>query len=415
MCDRGCKHTSHRWPFFFPDGKHFLYLAVQHESARSANDCLYYASLDGRENRVLFRTLANAIYAGGLLLFARGDQLMAQTFDPGSGTLSGEAQSVSGGLVNDISTWRMDASASDNGLLVLGTGGVTADTRLVWVDRSGKETSTVADKLANVQLARLSPQGDRIALQMDSGATDIWMFDLSRGVRTRLTFGPVANTTPVWSPDGKWIAYSAFDRGGRASVYRKPSDGSGAEELLFSDEHAPQVTDWSQDGKYLIFSRGLPGSREVWAVELEGERKPWLVVPHAANSGASGGHLSSDNRWIAYSSAESGGQEVYVAAFRGGQGKWQVSVNRGAYPKWSKDGKELYYFNDAGRTVFAVPVKEAGGALQFGAAQALVSNAAIQPPYDVSPDGNKILLDLVSQQVGQSITVVTNFTAGLRK
>jgi hypothetical protein len=158
------------------------------------------------------------------------------------------------------------------------------------------------------------------------------------------------------------------------------------------------------------------GNQEVWALPLEGEHKPWLVVARTANSFTVGGHLSPDGRWIAYVSNESGSLEVYVVAFRGGQGKWQVSTTGGAQPKWSRDGKELYYANSTSRTVFAVPVKEANGALQFGAAQPLVTNAATQQFfYDVSPDGKKVLLNMASQQVSQSVTVVTNFAAGLKK
>jgi eukaryotic-like serine/threonine-protein kinase len=410
------KHTSHRWPYFLPDGKHFLYLAINHDPSGAASDTLYYASLDGRENRPLFRSQSNAVYGSGFLLFARGDQLMGQSFDAGSGTLSGEPQSMANGVVDDISTWHMDASASDNGLLVLGSGG-TADWQLVWMDRNGKQIGTVADKLTNLQTARISPQGDRIALQIDNGANDIWVLDVARGVRTRLTFGPVSNSFPVWSPDGKWIAYTS-DRSGHSHLYRKPSDGSGAEELLLTDEAITLASDWSPDGKDLLYSRGPSGSEwEVWALPLEGERKPWMVVPRAANSSSSQGSLSPDGHWLAYASNESGPSQVYVVAFRGGQGKWQVSTTVGISPQWSRDGKELYYFNTITRAVFAVPVKESNGALQFGSAQALATNPASfgGTVYDVSPDSKKILLNVVSQQVNQSVTVVTNFTAGLKK
>ncbi|MGA8762071.1 MAG: hypothetical protein WB562_04195, partial [Candidatus Sulfotelmatobacter sp.] len=408
------QHTSHRWPFFLPDGKHFIYVAIHHDSSKSANDLLYYASIDGRENRPLFRSSSNAVYASGFLLFARGDQLMAQPFDPASGTLSDQPHSVAKGVVNDVTTWHMDASASEDGLLVFCTGG-TGDWQLVWLDRSGKQVGTVADKLTNLQTARISPQGDRIAFQMDTGENDIWVLDLARGVRTRLTFGPVANSNPVWSPDGKWIAY-ASDRNGHANLFRKHSDGSGAEELLLTDDQVVVASDWSRDGKYLLYSRGPSGSNwQGWALPLEGERKPWLVVPHAANSSSGQAHLSPDGRWLAYTSNESGGPEVYVMAFRGGQGKWQVSANGGATPLWSKDGKEIYYL-DPSFTLFAVPAKEIGDALQLGAAQPLVVNwSAPQVFYDVTPDGKKILLDRISQQVSGSVTVVTNFTAGLKK
>jgi eukaryotic-like serine/threonine-protein kinase len=409
------QYTSHRWPFFLPDGKHFLYLAINHDPTHAANDAVYYASLDGRENRQLFRSQSNAVYGSGFLLLTRAGQLMAQSFDPDSGTISGEPQSLTGGVVDDVSTWHMDASASNNGLLVLGSGG-TADWQLVWMDRNGKQIGTVADKLTNLQTARISPQGDRVALQVDNGISDVWVLDLIRGTRTRLTFGPVSNTLPVWSPNGKWIAYNS-SRNGHAQLYRKPADGSGAEELLINDEEAVIPTDWSQDGKYLIYTRGALGNNsEIWALPLEGERKPWLVVPRPGNSFSAQGRLSPDGHWLAYASTESGTQEVYVVAFRGGQGKWQVSTNEGSQPKWSRDGKEFYYANDISRVLSAVPVKEANGALQFGAAHPLVTTPATQQfIYDVSLDGKKILLNVVSQQVNQAVTVITNFTAGLKK
>jgi len=410
------QHTSHRWPLFLSDGQHFIYLAINHDPSRAANDALYYASLDGREDRQLFRSQSNAVYGSGYLLFARGGQLMAQSFDAGSGTLSGEPLAIASGVVDDVSTWHTDITASDNGLLVLGSGG-TADWQLVWMDRNGKQIGTVADKLTNLQSARISPQGDRIALQMDNGMSDIWVLDLARNVRTRLTFGPVSNTYPMWSPDGKWIAYSS-DRNGHASLYRKRSDGSGAEELLLTDDLVCLPTSWSTDGKTLFYARGPAGggSWEVWALPLEGERKPMLVVPHSGNSSSVMGYLSPNGRWLAYASNESGTQEVYVVAYGGGQGKWQVSTNEGSKPQWSMDGKELYFANDISRVLSAVPVKEVDGALQFGAAQALVTTPATQQfIYDVSPDGKKILLNIVAQQVSQSVTVITNFPAGLKK
>lgn len=409
------QHTSHRWPFFLPDGKHFLYLAINHDPSRSGDDALYYASLDGRENRLLFRSQSNAVYGSGYLLFARSGQLMAQPFDPDAGTLSGDAQGVASGVVDDVSTWHMDASASNNGLLVFGSGG-TADWQLVWMDRNGRQIGTIADKLTNLQAARISPQGDRIALQIDTGMNDIWVLDLARGVRTRLTFGPVSNAFPVWSPDGKWIAYTS-DRNGHSNLLRKPADGSGAEELLLTDDQVMLATDWTQDGKYLLYSRGPAGSHwEIWALPLEGERKPWLVVPRTANSFSVMGDVSPDGHWITYMSTESGNPQVYVVPFRGGQGKWQISTTEGSQPKWSRDGKELYYANDISRVLSAVPVKAANGALQFDAAVPLATTPATQQfIYDVSPDDKKILLNIVSQQVSQSVTVVANFTAGLKK
>jgi Tol biopolymer transport system component len=402
-------HTSHRWPFFLPDGKHFLYVALHHDASKAGNNSVYYASLDARENRSLFRSQTNAVYASGFVLFGRGDQLMAQPFDPSSGTVSGEPQNVAKGVMNDASTWHMDASASNDGLLVFGSG-ASGDLELVWMDRSGK-ISTIADKLPDLQAAVLSPQGDRVALQMNAGQTDIWVLDLIRGVRTRVTFGPVGNVSPLWSPDGKWIAYSSA-QSGHFAICRKPSDGSGAEECLLSVEQQPALHDWSRDGKNLLYSLPVPGGplRQIFALPLEGERKPSSVVERGTL-----GKLSPDGRWLVYQSAESGRLEVYVMPFGGGQGKWQVSANGGHLPRWSTDGKELYYM-DLTYNLFSVPVKNTGSSLQFGAAEKLISNwSAPSVFYDVSPDGKKFLLDRVAQQVSQSVTVVTDFTAGLKK
>jgi Tol biopolymer transport system component len=245
---------------------------------------------------------------------------------------------------------------------------------------------------------------------------DIWVMDLARNVRTRLTFGPVSNTFPVWSPDGKWIAYSS-DRNGHANIYRKPSDGSGVEELLLIDDEVCLPSNWSPDGKTLFYSRGPAGGNfEVWALPIEGDRKPRQVIPHSGNSSSSLGQLSPNGKWMAYMSSESGSPEIYVVAYGGGQGKWQVSTSEGTQPKWSKDGKELYYVNDFTRVLAAVPVTESNGALQFGVPQTLATTPATQQfIYDVSPDGKRILLNVVAQQVNQSVTVIANFPAGLRK
>jgi Tol biopolymer transport system component len=412
--------ASNRWPFFLPDGRHFLYLFV--DARDPTSDAVYYASVDGREKSKLFASQSNATYADGLLLFMRGGQLMAQPFDPAKGTLSGEIRNLASGVMEDASTWHMDASAAGNGLLVFSNGG-TGDQQMVWMDRNGKQIATAVKKVANLLFFKLSPQADRIALEIDNGtgAHDIWVYDVAREVQTRLTFGPVENDAPIWSPDGKWIVYTAFDSNLNlhSKLYRKPSDGSGAPELLLSDDQVAKATDWSRDGKYLLYSRGPSGQYpEIWALPLEGERKPWLVVPRSApGSYADGGNLSPDGHWLAYMSGESPIPEVYVVAFRGGQGKWQVSTNGGYGPQWSRDGKELYYFNQTTRSVLAVPAKEINGGLQFGAAQSLASASMSNSTgfFDVTPDGKKILLNVVSQQVSQSVTVVTNFTAGLKK
>ena len=407
------KYSSHRWPFFLPDGKHFLYFAMNHDPSRVSNNGIYYASLDGRENRLLLHSQSNGIYAAGYLLFNRGDQLMAQPLDAAKGKLHGEPQTVSSGVLNDFSTWRTSASATDNGLLTFGSGS-SGGIELIWMDRSGKQVGVAADNLQNLQFARLSPRGDRVALQVDSGMNDIWSLDLARGVSTRLTFGPVGNTIPLWSPDGKWIAYGSLRANG-GGIFRRPADGSGTEELLVPDPNGIifSPSDWSRDGKTLIYSPSAIIDKEdgVWAVSLEGDRKPRQILAHGENA-----TLSPDGRWLAYSSTESGRTEIYVEAYGGGSGKWQVSPDTGQVPHWSADGKELFYF-DGNQSLVAVPVKQAGGALEFGAPKTLISRWTIltQPFFSVAPDGKKFLMERLSQQVNQPITVMTNFTSGLKR
>jgi len=409
------QHTSHRWPFFLPDGKHFLYVAIHHDPAKAVNNTLYYAAIDGKENRALFRSQSNAVYADGSLLFARGDQLMAQPFDPAKGILSGEARTLTKNVMNDASTWHMDASASDNGVMIYGSGGAS-DWQLIWIGRDGKQLSIVADKLTNLQSAVLSPRGDRVAMGIDTGENDLWVLDLARGVRTRLTFGPIANAHPVWSTDGQWIAYSSV-RNGQPNLYRKRSDGSGGEELLFMGPDIPSIDTlnpscWSRDGKELFYTlRSQSGQSEVWVLPLDGERKPRKVIARGASA-----RLSPNGKWLAYASLESGTPEVYVEAYGGGQGKWQVSIG-GQQPQWSPDGQQLYYM-DLTFDVLSVTVKESGGALQFGPPQTLVGTTSWSAPeafFDVTPDGKKFLLNRIMQQVSQSVTVVTNFAAESKK
>jgi Tol biopolymer transport system component len=204
-------------------------------------------------------------------------------------------------------------------------------------------------------------------------------------------------------------------RASGGGIYRKSSDGAGSEELLVPEvggvDYAP--TDWSHDGKTIFYSPNVFTQKAdgVFAVSLEGDRKPRQVLAHGA-----GATHSPDGRWLAYNSQESGRLEIYVEAYGGVQGKWQVSPNGGQVPHWSADGKELYYF-DLNQSVQAVPVKEAGGALQFGAPQTMVSQWTILtiPFYSVSLDSKRFLMERVSQQVNRPVTLITNFTAGLKR
>jgi eukaryotic-like serine/threonine-protein kinase len=409
-------HTSHRWPAFLPDGKHILYLALNHDASKASNDAIYYASLDGRENRMLLHSQSSPAYAVGYLLFVSGDKLLAQSFDPEKGELKGDPQPVASGVILDGSDWHMDVSATEDGLLVYGSG-ATGTSQLVWLDRSGKDAGVAADNIEGSPVLRLSPKGDRLALQMESGTgtADIYVLDLARGVRTRLTFGPVSNVLPRWSRDGKWIYYASL-RNGHYSLFRRLADESSDEESVFTTDHDVLAADVSPDGKILLLndedSSKAISKVSTWALPLAEPRKPWKLVDNGLYA-----EFSPDGRYVVYQSQESGEFQVYVVPFGGRKGKWQVSSTSGAIPHWSHAGKELFYFEFSNGTysIVAVPVKEQGDQLQFGNPQKLVSNLAVLSDFEISPDGKKILMPRLSQQGNQSVTLVTNFTEGLKK
>ena len=411
------KHTTHRWPQFLPDGQHLLYVAANHEQPHSENDGVYWASLDGKQNRLLLRTHAQAVYAQGYLLFLRENQLMAQPFDPARGRLSGEATRVVDNVQYDAGTWHGVFDASSNGLLIYSGGASQAGAQAEWFDRSGKMLGEVGPR-ANLNDIRISPQGDRVVVAVSTVTQDLWTYDLRRDVKTRLTFGDAnLNGGPVWSPDGSQIAFGS-DRGqasGLTAVYTKAANGTGEAQLLLKIDDAVFPTSWSPDGKYLLLNRGFPGARsEVWVLPLSGDKKPYVLA--RSPSIVTDAMFSPDGRWVAYGSGESGRLEIFLVPFGGSSGKWQVSTDGGAVPRWRHDGKELYYLALDG-SMMAVSVSTHGDSVELGRPQALF-RAPMNPQapaYDVTADGKRFLINGVGDQQDTPITVVVNWTAGIKK
>ena len=408
------RHSSHRWPFFLPDGKHFLYLAINHQSADGESDMVYFASLDGKENTPILHSTTNVLYASGSLLYVKGGVLEAQPFDPDTGKLSGVPQPVERGVAEDDITWRAVFTVSNNGLLAF-SGGSQIQTQLAWFDRSGKQLGVVGEKFDGIQGGpaglRISPNGEQVALGMPGSIVDIWVMDLLRGVRSRLTFGPVGNNAPVWSPDGKWIAYSTIASSGSV-LCRRPSSGGPEEVLLRIEGKFLTPSDWSRDGKFLLFSEGAASAQqEILALPLTGDRKPFVFVPRG-NFFIPRTRFSPDGHWVVYQSNESGRPEIYAVPFPGGQGKWQVSTAGGLGAGWRNDGKEIFYVS-IDHVVTAVPVTESEGQIRLGAAHPLFrgqGNAG-----DVTPDGKRFLVNLAGDQDTKPITLVTNWTLVLKK
>ena len=416
------KHDSHRWPHFLPDGRQFFYLAITHNSPRDPNNGVYFASLDGKENRFLMQSDTQAEYASGRLLFLREAAVVAQPFNPKTGSLEGTPTPVAEQVLIDTGTWRAAFTAADGDALAYVSGGA-ATNQLTWYDRSGKNLGVAAEKALNLNHVRISPDGRSIAADPGESLNDIWIYDVARKVSSRLTFGPGAMDAPVWSPDGKWIAYNNLQNG-YLNIYRKPTNGMGqAEILLNGDEKNVQnwPSDWSPDGKSLLYSVGdLVGAAQLWELPLAGnDRKPRHLMPSGFITME--GRYSPDGRWITYTSNESGRFEVYVIPSVGTGGKWQLSSAGGQQPLWRRDGKELFYVG-LDDTLMSVPIALKSDSVQADAARPLfplgnsiLSVNGLVAPYDVTPDGKKFLVITAEQGKSFPINLVTNWTTALQK
>jgi serine/threonine protein kinase len=407
---------THRWPQFLPDGKHFLYLAGG-LSQEKTNNTIVVGSLDSKQGRPLFRTHANALYASGHLLFLRENTLMAQAFDTKRLELRGDAFPVADPVQEEEITSHSIVSVSQNGMLSYLEGTGSANRELIWVDRSGKKIGEVAgvDAYAN---PRISPDGKRILYFLISPGFDIWSYDLTRGVKTRLTFGSGAaqgNLYAVWSPDGRRIAYTSV-RGGKFGIYEKSADGSGNEEVLLEGSESTQyANDWSQDGKFLAFNHTSQGVMAISVLPLEGDRKPHEFLH--SNSTMFRSAFSPDGKWLAYCSNESGDLKVYVVPFPGPGGKWEVSLGGGDYPRWRRDGKELFYLS-LDNKITAVEVKASGSSFSIGAVRPLFetrANRSMVGAYDVTADGQRFVIAYEPGQPNATITLVENWDAELKK
>jgi serine/threonine protein kinase len=408
------QEAGHGYPQFLPDGKHFLYFI---QSGSPNTQGVYAGSVDRPQERVqVVRTDAKAIYTqpvasrSGYLLWLREQTLLAQRFDPGKLLLEGDPAPVAEEIaVNEIQ--RAAFWASDAGLLVSRSGGAGGQ-KLVWMSRDGKRTEQGG--MDDYNSLRLSPDGKRVAFGRGRATANIWLLEFARSVLTRLTFGMKTDYYPVWSLDGRQIAFSS-NRSGVFQIYRKDAGGVGQEEQLTSGPNDKLVTDWSRDGKYLLYSQNdSETSLDLWALPLDGDRKPVPVLQSPFLE--SGGQFSPDGKWVAYHSTESGRIEVYIRAFPSSSGKWQISNRGGAIPRWRADGKELFYVSPDFK-MMAVTIRVSAASVEADTPRELFAAlvAGLTSPYDVAADGQRFLLsERPEAQSGAPLTVVVNWQAGLK-
>jgi len=407
-------YSSHRWPFLLPDGKHFLYVAVNHSAPNSPDTAVFVASLDGKENRLLFQNLSNAIYSSGYLLYQHDNSLVARAFDPGSAKFTGEPQTLSDTVQYDIGLWRMNLSTSDVGTMVYASGATAGTEVLAWLDRAGKRVGTVGEQGEFYDLD-LSPDQQKVAVTAaNTTAATIWIYDLASKVKSRLTFSGGAHLTPTFSSDGKKMAFTAEEQ--RVIAVKTLGSTAPDETLLSAATPIYQgVTDWSPDGKYLLYMQGTGINLRLMVLPLFGDRKPYPFTNSNGQAQERGGVFSPDGRWVAYMSDEEGRPEVYVAPFPWTGAKWQVSTGDGADPRWRPDGKEIYYFDFSG--LAAAQVDGSGAAFQVGGSQHLFALPVRGLSREFAPtrDGQKFLAIVPNTGTSQQLTFVQDWTAQVKK
>jgi hypothetical protein len=424
--DKAHRDRGFAYPQFLPDGNAFVYLLASDDPERQG---VYLSSLDHPERQTrIVGARVKAAYAhsaadgNGQLLFVRERTLMAQRFELRALRLEGEASPIA----EDIATYGALYGAAfwptDAGLLLYRSGAALERSKLSWVNRSGAHVTDAAPEHAYSGL-RLAPDGVRAAVSRRDGdeSGDIWVVEFGSGRETRVTFDPQTDTCPVWSPDGREIAFSS-DRTGVRQIYRRDVTGNGQELVLTDGAGAKCVVDWSADGRYLLYSE-IAASSDLWLLPLNGaSRKPLPVVQTPFEE--SDGQFSHDGKWIAYTSNESGRTEVFVttteATAAGTRPRWPVSALGGRTPRWSRDGKELFYLSADGRSLMAVAIRSSAAGIETSAPTRLfafpVSGIAADPAYayDVAPDGARFLIvDPVAIQ-SSPLTALVNWQARLK-
>jgi eukaryotic-like serine/threonine-protein kinase len=406
---------THRWPQFLPDGNRMIYLA-RGEGASNNSASIYMTSLEKPQERTLLvkETSASPAYSAAhgkhpeYLYWLQQQAVVAQTFDSKRARLLGERISVPGAEVVAVTgaLAHSSVSVSTEGTILFGTGG--GRYQLAWLNREGKMLGSVGqpDRYGSV---RISPDGVHIAAGL---ANDVWVLEMSRPIPNRLTFQGMFGTG-AWSPDGQQIGYHLLS--GRRLML-KNANGTGQEEMALQSQYTVYMNDWSSDGRYLVYTQQNPEGRfELWLLPLTSDRKPRPLLQSGFND--SQGEVSPDSKWIAYTSDESGGfNEVYVTSFPTPGTRWRVSSAGGSFPRWTRDGKELFYRALDG-TLMVASIRTASQGLAFGTPAALFRVpepvGMFAYPYDVAPDGKKILALMPSKLSGDSssLTVVVNWDA----
>jgi eukaryotic-like serine/threonine-protein kinase len=414
--DESRRERSHRWPVFLPDGRRFLYSAV----GEQRDGRVLVGDLDTGESRLLLDDSHAASFADGHLLFARGTRLFAQRFDLRRLEFTGEARPVP--FADEVAFGRQpyapSFSASSAGVLAY-RNRRTNLTELTWLDRSGERVGLLSEP-GDFGPFAVSPNGEDVAVLRYAGAagtSDLWL--LARGASRRLTFEPLTAGSLLWSPDGTRLMIGV-ETASSTSLRLVAADGSGTLERSLEIPGGSRLESWSMDGRFLLYSTATGKGSGIWALPLQGDqpqtstsqskpaegRKPIPWIQSAF--GVKGARFSPDGRWVAYTSDESGRDEVFVQAFPAAEGKWQISTAGGSRPSWRPDGRELFFISSADR-LMAVDVLSTVAVVKAGDPMDLL-RLSPGAGYAVSPDGRRLLVQHpVQEGTLDAIEVVLNW------
>ncbi len=411
--------TSHRWPQFLPDGKHFLFIL---RSDKTNVTGLYVASLDNPEPHLILSTIFNALYVSpGYLLFVRDDALFAQKFDPSSLKLSGDPIPLPDRVGTFSPASNALFSASNNGVLAYYPSQASAeDANLVLYDRSGKK-STISSHMF-LTASSISPDGSAVALSgysPNEWIPKIWRLDLQRGTKIPLTQG--YGSGPIWSPDGQTIFFSGIQPSSAnvGQIHKVSAQGGGPEEKVFGlDGFSAAISSLCRDGKTLLFVQypvDNPQHNSLWALPLDGNAKPFQVISDDQRPSRS--TFSPDCNWIAYENRSTGSREISIVHFPDGGHRYEVSTSGGFNPVWRHDSKELFFYSPGDSSISSVSVTPHGQELSLGQPVSLFHVHPFAPRlgvFDVAPDGQKFLVfgDTTSFN-GTPLFVVTNWDSTL--